>query len=297
MNTLLNLRAGAVAGAAVLAALAATPAQAQSDGNWSGFYAGVQVGGARERLRVAATDTVTQYTNIDPPGVEPISIVPGTTVTLAGRGHDSSITYGGLVGWQFQSGQMVFGLEGDLRSGRSSVDTLSTLTLPLTLLAPSSNVTVERHAKSRFEWSARARLGVASGSTLFYGTGGLAGTHVRLRANSSYTIPAGNAGVPAQPFPAEGPFLVSGSGSGNLLGWTGGLGIEQRLGAHVRIGIEGRYTDYGSKNVGITNATQTSAGAPSAAPFTARSGEGVYPGSTRVSLRDAQVALRLTFAF
>jgi opacity protein-like surface antigen len=283
--------------AAILASMAATPALAQDGDSWSGFHAGVQVGGVRERLRVQATDTVAQYTNINPPGAQPLTVVPGTTIAVAGRSSDTSASYGGLIGWQFQTGKVVLGLEGDLRAGHSSVDTLSTVTLPLTALAPSSNLIVERHGKARYQWSARARLGVASGSTLFYATAGVAGAQVRLRYNSSYAIPAGNAGIPAQAFPAQGPFLVSGSGSGNLVGWTGGLGIEQRLGAHVRIGIEGRYTDYGSKDIAIGNATQTSSGTAAPAPFTAVSGEGVYPGATRTSLRDAEVNLRLTFAF
>lgn len=288
-----------LAGLILLTALAATPARAQDDdGGWSGFYAGLQVGGARERLRVEATDSINQITNINPPGVQPITVVPGTTRAIAGRSHDTSLTYGGLLGWQFQSGQMVFGVEADLRAGRSSVDATSSFTLPATALAPPSSVTVERSARTRYEWSARARLGVASGGTFFYATAGIAGTHVRLRYNSSYAIPAGDAGVPVvQPFPAQGPFLVSGSDSGDLLGWTAGLGIEQRLGRHVRIGLEGRYTDYGSKTIDIANATQTSAGTPAPAPFTAMTGEGAYPGTTRTSLSDAQVNVRLTFAF
>jgi outer membrane immunogenic protein len=284
--------------AGLLAALAATSALAQETGTWSGFYAGVQAGGGRERLRVEATDTIAQYTNINPPGAQPLTVIPGTTRATAGRGHDTSLAYGGLLGWQFQSGQMVFGLEADLRAGRSSVDAISSFVLPQTALAPASNVTVERGAKTRYEWSARARLGIASGNSLFYATAGIAGAHVRLRYNSSYAIPAGDAGIPvAQAFPAQGPFLVSGSGSGDLIGWTGGIGIEQRLGAHLRIGIEGRYTDHGSKNFAFANATRTSAGTPAPAPFTAVTGEGVYPGATRISLSDAQVNVRLTFAF
>jgi len=283
---------------AMLATMAATPASAQNDDNWSGFYAGIQIGGARERLRVEATDTVNQYTNINPPGAQPLTVVPGTTRAIAGRSGDTSFAYGGHLGWQFQTGNVVLGLEGDLRTGRSSVDVTSSEVIPMTALAPPATITTERHGKARYEWSARARLGVASGSTLFYGTAGIAGARIRLRYDSSYTIPAGNAGVPvAQPFPAQGPFLVSGSGSGNLLGWTAGLGAEHRIGSNVRIGIEGRYTDYGAKNIGIANAIQTSSGTPAPAPFTAISGEGVYPGATRTSLKAAEVNLRLTFAF
>lgn len=284
--------------AALLAAVAA-PASAQDDDSWTGFYAGVQAGGGRERLSIATTDVVVQLTNIDPPGAQPLTVVPNTSVTLAGRSRDTSLLYGGVVGWQFRSGQAVFGLEGDLRAGRSSVDLAQTFALPNTALSPAAGTTVERSAKTRYEWSARARIGYAPRNTLFYATGGVAGAKVRARSNSVFTIPAGNAGTNGniQAFPAQGPFTVSGSDSGSLIGWTAGIGLEQRLGSHIRIGIEGRYSDYGAKNFAFANATRTSTGTLAAAPFTARTDEGVYPGTTRIGLTDAQVNVRLVFAF
>lgn len=288
-----------LAALALLTAMAATPARAQGDESWSGFHAGVQLGGARERLRVQADDTLNQLTNIDPPGAQPLTVVPGLMLASNARGRDTSLTYGALVGWQFQTGNVVLGLEGDLRSGRSSVDAVQTFALVNTALSPAASATVARSARTRYEWSARARLGIASGNMLFYGTAGIAGARVRLRYASSFDIPAGNAGSNGNiiAFPAQGPFVVEGSGSGNLVGWTGGLGIEHRLGRHVRIGLEGRYTDYGSKTVDMPDATRTGTGTLAAAPFTARTDEGVYPGATRTSLRDAQVNVRLIFAF
>jgi opacity protein-like surface antigen len=287
-----------LAGTALAATLGPISAHAQESGHWSGFYAGVQGGAARGRLSVQATDTLTQYTNINPPGAQPLTVVPGMLLPLSGRDSRTSVTYGGLVGWQFQSGPAVFGIEADLRAGRSSVEVQTSDQISNTALAPASTVTRDRSARSRYEWSARARIGYAPGNTMFYGTAGVAGAHVRVRGDSAYTIPAGNAGVPTtQPFPAQGPFLVTASETRSLIGWTAGLGIEQRLGAHLRIGLEGRYTDYGSKTFALDNPAQTDAGAAAAAPFTAVSGEGAYPGPTRVGLRDAQVNVRLTFAF
>lgn len=296
-------REGAMAGTGLAwgwmaaAALLATPAYAQDGDGWSGFYAGVNVAGARGRLSVQATDPVLQYTNINPPGPEPITIVPSTSASLAARGHDTALRYGGLAGFQFQSGHAVFGIEADLRAGGSAVTAESSQTMPLTLLAPPSNVTLERDARSSLTWSARARIGYASGSTMVYATGGIAGAHVRVRAENSYSIPAGNAGNPVQPFPAQGPFIVTARETRNLVGWSAGLGVEQRIAAHVRLGLEARYSDYGSKTYTLANAIQTNAGPAAPAPFTAVSGEGAYPGPTRVGLTDAQLAVRLTFAF
>ena len=286
---------GAMAAGALF--LAAAPAAAQESGDWSGFYAGVEGGGVRERLSVRAIDQVNQYTNINPPGAAPLTVVPGTTVALAARGRDTSLLYGGVAGYQFQSGRAVFGIEGDVRGGGTSVVAESTAQMPLTLLAPASTVTLGREAKSRYQWSLRARIGYDAGSTLFYATGGLAGAHVRLRADNSYTIPAGNAGNPLQPFPAQGPFLVTARETRDLLGWTAGIGVEQRVGPHLRLGLEARYSDYGSKTFDLANAAQTNAGTPAPAPFTAVSGEGAYPGPTRVHLTAAQIAVRAVFAF
>ncbi len=121
--------------------------------------------------------------------------------------------------------------------------------------------------------------------------------HVRLRADNSYTIPAGNAGTPAQAFPAQGPFLVTARETRDLLGWTAGIGVEQRVGAHLRLGLEARYSDYGSKTFDLADATQSNAGPAAPAPFTAVTGEGAYPGPTRVRLTAASLAVRATFAF
>ena len=286
---------GAMAAGALF--LAAAPAAGQESGNWSGFYAGVEGGGVRERLSVRATDLVTQYTNINPPGAEPLTIVPGTVASFAARGRDTSLLYGGVAGFQFESGRAVFGIEGDVRAGGASVVAASTVQLPLTILASASTLSLGREAKTRYQWSLRTRLGYDAGSTLFYATGGLAGAHVRLRADNSYTIPAGNAGNPLQPFPAQGPFLVTARETRDLLGWTAGIGVEQRVGPHLRLGLEARYSDYGSKTFDLANAAQTNAGTPAPAPFTAISGEGAYPGPTRVRLTAAQIAVRATFAF
>lgn len=296
-------KAGAMAKKALMwgwmaaAMLSAAPAYAQDSGGWTGFYAGVDGGGARGRLSVQATDPVLQYTNINPPGVQPISIVPSTSVPLAARGHDTSLRYGALAGFQFQSGHIVFGIEADVRAGGSAIAAESTQPMPLTLLAPASSVTLERDAKSGLTWSARARIGYASGSTLVYATGGIAGAHVRVRGEDSYTIPAGNAGNPVQAFPAQGPFIVTARETRDLIGWSAGIGFERRIAAHVRLGLDARYSDYGTKTFALANATQTNAGPAAPAPFTAVSGEGAYPGPTRVSLSDAQLAVRLTFAF
>lgn len=286
-----------LAGAALLAILVPAAGQAQ-DGGWSGFHAGVQAGAGRSRLSVRADDFVAQYTNINPPGAQPLSVVPGLLAPLGGRDSETSLTYGGILGWQFQSGPVVFGVEGDLRAGRSSVSVRNDMTVSPTILAPGSTATFEREAKFRYEWSLRARLGYGPGATMIYGTAGLTGAHARVTHDGTYTIPAGNnAGAQPQAFPAQGPFLVTARETRDLIGWTAGLGVEHRLGAHLRLGIEGRYTDYGAKTFTMDNATQTNAGAVAPAPFTAVSGEGAYPGPTRVSLSDAQVNVRLTFAF
>lgn len=294
MKAILHITAAAT----LAAGLSAAPARAQEGNNWSGFYAGVQGGIGRSRLSAQAEDFVFQYTNINPPGVQPLTVVPNLLAPLAGRDSESSLLYGGLLGWQFQSGDAVLGIEGDLRAGRSTVSAQQSIAVPVTLLAPASTATFSRDAKSRYEWSIRGRIGYGPGRTLFYGTAGIAGAHVRVRHEGTYTIPAGNnGGANSQPFPGQGPFLVTASETRGLIGWTGGIGLEHRLTSRIRIGIEGRYTDYGSKTFALDDAEQTNAGTPAPAPFTALSGEGAYAGPTRVSLTDAQVNLRLTFAF
>ncbi|MCC7347445.1 MAG: porin family protein [Variibacter sp.] len=173
---------------------------------WNGFYIGGQIGyqwgGIGQTEFVTATGIGT--------GINP-SWSPGGVV-------------GGLhVGYNYQMGSMVLGVEGDFEgSGVSGTRTLA---------APFTSTTFD----SRWQSSLRGRVGVAWGQALLYATGGAAFGELRYR----YQVGAG----PSETF------------SDTRVGYTVGAGIEYALSPNWSTRLEYRYTDYGS----LTNASLVAA--------------------------------------
>ncbi len=94
-------------------------------------------------------------------------------------------------------------------------------------LVPGDNFTFT----STWETSVRGRLGYAWGPTLFYATGGVSWTRVSV----------GTGFIAIGAFPAS-----AATDTATLHGPTAGGGLEYAVSRHVSIGIEGRYSWYGS---------------------------------------------------
>src|SRR5262245_61711530 len=108
-------------GLAFIALLAVAPAQAADLGvrvqppalapayNWSGFYAGLNAGGAWGH-----SNTGTATVN-DPPLADYFGSANTALINAAGaqRGNASGFTGGGQVGFNWQAGNTVLGLETD----------------------------------------------------------------------------------------------------------------------------------------------------------------------------------------
>jgi opacity protein-like surface antigen len=307
---------GIFAMAALAASLVAPAAHAQT--NWTSIYLGPEAGGASARLKVSGTDSIFQLSNEQPspPGSpnNPLIVVPGTTRGYAGSNTRQSLVYGGFIGGQIQTGSLVLGIEGDAHGSRDAARVSVSTTLPSTLLAPNSNLTQMRDVRSLYDWSARARIGVAAGSTLLYGTGGIAQARIRLTGQDSFFTPAGAAAPEIPPVatfqsPAIGPVVTTFTRSARLTGWTAGIGAEQRIASHISIGLDGRYLDFGSHTVTF-NCTFEAARAGTCGSYStppivingrthnaADTTPGAEPGPTRVSLNEWRLALRLVWRF
>ncbi|HEY1606527.1 MAG TPA: outer membrane beta-barrel protein [Allosphingosinicella sp.] len=297
-------------------ALGASAAHAQT--NWTGIYLGPEAGGASARLKASGTDSIFQLSNEHPapPGSpnNPLIVVPGTTRDFAGSNTGTSLLYGGFIGGQIQTGSLVLGVEADAHgsrdSGRISVATI----LPPTLLAPSSNLNQMRDVRSRYDWSARARVGVAMGNSLLYATGGIAQTQIRLTGSDSFLTPAGAAAPEIPPVmtfqsPTIGPVVTTFTRSARLTGWTVGIGGEQRIASHLSIGLDARYLDFGSHritfNCSFESARAGTCGSYNTPPIviygrthdTTDTTPGAEPGPTRVNLTEWRLALRLVWRF
>jgi outer membrane immunogenic protein len=165
--------------------------------SWTGFYMGAQVGlGISDKVEVD-----------DDPG-------PGTTFPVPPVWDHGGWLAGGFVGYNFQSGSFVIGIEGDINATEIS--------------GRQDNPAGAYSLESEVNWlaSARGRVGVAAGSTLYFVTGGVAW------ANISHT----------QNTVGDGP----GTASKTMTGWTAGGGLEHALSKHATMRVEYRYYNFHS---------------------------------------------------
>lgn len=175
--------------------------------SWAGLYAGLHAGIARSKVSVA--DNAKDGVN------------PGPFGYNANGGFG-----GGQVGYNFQFGNIVTGIEGELgymgltgkgRISSASATSHQDLTLDSGLYADLT-----------------ARLGYAFGSSLIYGKGGWA--YFKTNAMQATTNPG-----------------YDPTGTGALTGWTLGAGYEYRVSQNVGIKVEYQHFDFGSKGGYQTN--------------------------------------------
>lgn len=195
-----------LAGATVLALTAAQPTLAADAPvyrgpapyaaalfNWSGFYIGVQLG-------YGWGQSTHSFNN----GAPTDNSAPG------------GVLAGGHLGVNWQTGALVFGVEGDIE--------YANLTGSFVNLTGSTSV---GSANMTWDGSIRGRLGLAMDRSLLYVTAGW--------AVAQYNFGGGRA-----PAPACCGF------SANVNGWTAGVGWEYAFANNLTGRIEYRYTDYGS---------------------------------------------------
>jgi outer membrane immunogenic protein len=230
--------------------------------NWTGCYIGGNVGGKWVRTS----------------GSVDVGAVPGSAAgtVLFPAADTSTLIAGGQVGCNYQAPgtNWVFGLEGDLDWQRWSRTTILGTPVPFPFI-PGDVFDI----RSRWQASARGRIGYAWDRLLIYATGGAAFTDVTVGTNFIATTTGGVA------FPA-----TVGSVSKTLVGATVGGGFEYAFTNNFSAGIEGRYSWYGQ---------QTFAGGPVATVFTPGiAGPGVFtfaPSSQTYKLDTFEVMGKLNF--
>jgi outer membrane immunogenic protein len=168
--------------------------------NWTGFYVGAHVGWGRVDL----TSTV-----IAPAGF--------------GSAGDSQSGFlgGGQVGFNYQVGQFVFGVEGDI--AWTDIGRTTTTTFGGTTIVDSSNV----------DWIATlaGRLGYAWGPALLYVKGGVAWMDWSASAV------------------ATGAFVGAATGGNTETGYVIGAGLEYGFTPNWSAKLEYNYLDFGTERV------------------------------------------------
>lgn len=143
-------------------------------------------------------------------------------------GSASSWLAGAQAGYNWQRGQWVYGVEGDLSATHLNKN------LNLILQNPAL-ATATAHVNADIDWygTVRARLGWAQGPWMFYGTGGLAYGHADL--NSTIT---------------GATLALNGQTSSVRTGWVAGAGIDYKWSQNVILSINYQYVDLGNLSVG-----------------------------------------------
>jgi outer membrane immunogenic protein len=170
--------------------------------SWAGPYIGVNGGAVWHRLKADTTNSV---------------VGPYDSATLTGVGA----TFGGQIGYNWQSQNFVYGLEADLNwvGAKDTHRQIGNF---------GAGVPVDHTAKLTWLSTVRARAGIASGGTLVYGTGGLAVGGVK----NSWTFAPG--------FCCD---IVTGDST--RVGWTAGGGIEHFVSPRMTVKAEALYVDLG----------------------------------------------------
>ena len=227
--------------------------------NWTGCYIGGNIGGKWANTSgsvdvPAATGPGGAFGAFSTP------LVDNTATTFIG---------GGQVGCNWQAGNWVFGVEGDVDGQRwRNSRTLGPGVPPQFVPGDIFDV------RSDWQASLRGRIGYAFDRTLLYATGGVAFTNVKVGSNF---IAFGG-------FPATIAF-----DSKDLVGGTVGAGVEYAVTNNWTVGVEGRYTWYGRQTY---NAGQLATfGFPPQGPFT------FAPASQSFRLDTAEVMLKANWKF
>ncbi len=193
------------------------PAPLPPGGNWAGGYVGGHFGYGWGRANTSFTPlpTAAAFVNLAPTTLRP----------------DPTGVHGGAqIGYNWQSGSLVWGFETDISWTNMSGTALVT---PITQNNGSPwQGTLTAHQDTDWFGTSRVRLGGAVGRALIYGTGGLAYAKVNYSANSDFR-PQG---------PIQYPFAFSKTKNG----WTLGGGVEFAVSKHW--GVKGEYLYYKMSN-------------------------------------------------
>ena len=199
--------------------------------SWTGFYVGLNGGGAWGTFH-ATTTTDFNPAPLGGPPVYNISNPMADVVALAAVGAQNikaaGFIGGGQVGYNWQSGAAVFGVEADINYLHLSGSETKTGPYPP---FPPFTMTVNSQVNTDWLFTARPRLGFASNNWLFYATGGLALT--QLHGAFTFTDNLG-------------PALETGSISNTKAGWTVGGGVEAGLWDRWTVKAEYLYVDFSS---------------------------------------------------
>ncbi|WP_431204267.1 outer membrane protein [Bradyrhizobium betae] len=244
----------------------APPVAVDPGTNWSGFYAGLNIGYGWGRSGATADF-------IDGGGGALLS-------SSAGTFNVNGVTGGGQVGFNWQRDMFVVGLEADFQGSgqKGRFDALcagAPAGLQDGVCTPGHRgdntfdpaLPVAFNLTQKLDWfgTVRGRLGVAvTPRVLFYGTGGLAYGRVSTSGSVNAINVGGTPGADGGTFT---PVAASFSSSTTKVGWSAGAGIEGAFADNWSARLEYLYVDLGTVSGSLTTPVIALSGAPLAVGY------------------------------
>jgi outer membrane immunogenic protein len=221
--------------------------------NWDGFYIGGNIGGLWTNNDFGSYEVaVDQSPILSPP------------VTFDIPSHDSdqadAVLGGVQVGLNKQWGHFVVGVEGDFQdthAHRTRTVIPDTITqVSQGIFASTTDLISDRRLETNWLVSGRARLGLAFGCFLIYGTGGVAAAEVDVWARDQATS---TFFVFANPIFSQTNFHRA-KDQDTRMGWTAGGGVEWMIFHSLTVGAEFRHSDFGGETADFNSSVLVSPG-------------------------------------
>lgn len=207
--------------AATAGCMIATPALAE-DGDWTGGYIGVSVG-----YTAAKSDSTTALSGAWT--TESAALQAEVTSRFAAAQSVDDVNFGGQIGYNYQMGGVVLGVEADIAAlSGESVDTRTQASTTF----PALSYTYTNRVDPKNMVALKARVGAAMGNTLFYAEGGWA--FVKADLGSDLT--------------SNGNYNKSGRLSKTMDGFIVGAGIEHKFASNVSARLSYNYADLGEES-------------------------------------------------
>ena len=209
--------------------------------SWTGFYVGVNAGGAFNggRNNNYGTSGFPVGANGNP------AVIFGNT----GVSNNGSFTGGAQVGYNWQMNQFVFGVEADIQGIARNSGGGASATAPVAGLAGVVPYAIASNGANvgNYFGTVRGRLGFAYDRALFYVTGGLAYGDTRGGGTINYYNATNGTGVPTATYTSN--------GGGMKTGYALGAGMEYAVAHNWTVRGEYMYVDLGRRNNAFTSPT------------------------------------------
>jgi outer membrane immunogenic protein len=225
--------------------------------SWTGLYIGGTAGGAWLNGDVTAGGTTVCNAAVVGCGANEFSNALAAGLPSSFSNKPSGFIGGGEIGYNWQAGQWVYGLETDFSgSSVSGSSAFSSSVTPAGFPANTVNVSALASEKLNYLGTVRARAGfLVTPPVLVYATGGFAYGGINASASLAESV-----GGPCACGPGAG---VAASVSTTRTGWTVGGGVEWMFAPNWTVKGEYLYYDLGSTTYAFPGLVQTnSTGAP-----------------------------------